>query len=241
MNNGKSFFQVLRDHKKTNVSLLILLGFSILLIGYQLIDLFDYYGFDIQVLFIIAPFIIFAVLALYYEHNKMSFAAHLIFFVGLLEPYIRNFYQMIFQTGTINITVFLTTTIGALIAVYAILKMIAHNREIKTYMPAIKRSILFLLAIVLINIYLIESLEQSLIILLMMGAALLTGGAKMSLPIVLMVYINKIVSAVYLAYIYNNNLGNVNQTNLLINSIIYVLIIFYTVRLMREEDNVLYA
>lgn len=241
MQNNNSLFSILRGHKKNKMGFFILIGLSALIIGYQLIEYINLIGFDVQIIFLLAPILITVGFSLYYEYNKLSFIAHLIFFTGLLEPYIRDFYAMIFQSGTLDFATTFTTMVGALISVYMILKMIAHNQEIKSFIPSIRRNIMFLLVLVLINLYLLESLQASLVLLLLIIMALLTGGPKMTLPLVLMIYITKIVSAIHVAYLIGNNLGNYNKTNLMVNVVIYVLMIYYTIRLMREEDNILYS
>lgn len=241
MNNRKSIFATLREHKNNQMSLIIMVGIILVNLIYNFFNYLDVYGLSIDIIFLLAPIIIFGGFALYYEKNNLSFVAHLILFIGLLEPYIREFYQMIFSFGSFGFLDFLIITIGAAMSIYTILKMIAHNNEIRTFIPRIKSNILFLLIIVLVNLYLLESLSHVLLFSLIMIAALFTSGAKMTLPVVLMIYIARIVETVHFAYLLGGNLRNQAQMNIIVNTIIYVFIIAYTVKLMREEDNILYS
>ncbi|HHX78778.1 MAG TPA: hypothetical protein GX695_03375 [Acholeplasmataceae bacterium] len=241
MNNRKSIFATLREHKNNQTSLIIMVGIILVNLIYNFFNYLDAYGLRIDIIFLLAPIIIFGGFALYYEKNKLSFVAHLILFIGLLEPYIREFYQMIFSVGSFGFSDFLIITIGAAMSIYTILKMIAHNNEIRTFIPRIKSNILFLLIIVLVNLYLLESLSHVLLFSLIMIAALFTSGAKMTLPVVLMIYIGRIVETVHFAYLLGGNLSNQRQINIIVNTIIYVFIIAYTVKLMREENNILYS
>lgn len=237
---NRGIMATLRSHKNNNMGLVILFFMSIYFIGINLVEYINDIGFNFSAVILLLVLSISSGLALYFEYRKQSVVAHLIFFVLMLEPFLRTFYNLMFSTSTVEVIYFLKTLIGAIASIYVIMKIIAHNNEIKTYVPQIKRSILVLLVIVLINQYLMESIYTSLIYALFMITAIFTGGGKMSLPIVFAIYLQKTVLLVEQAYIFRDMLTGSMQFNMIINAVIYVLIMYYTVKLLREEDSQIY-
>src|SRR5690554_1402588 len=225
---NRGIMATLRSHKNNNMGLVILFFMSIYFIGINLVEYINDIGFNFSAVILLLVLSISSGLALYFEYRKQSVVAHLIFFVLMLEPFLRTFYNLMFSTSTVEVIYFLKTLIGAIASIYVIMKIIAHNNEIKTYVPQIKRSILVLLVIVLINQYLMESIYTSLIYALFMITAIFTGGGKMSLPIVFAIYLQKTVLLVEQAYIFRDMLTGSRQFNMIINAVIYVLIMYYT-------------
>lgn len=236
----KNLMSTLREHKQSKMSFALLALSVVVILIMSLIIRYDAVGFDLTLLFVVINVAIIGGAALYYESRNLSFFAHLIVLILFLEPNLRGFYNFIFDfiggryPSLLN---FINLIIGTILSIYMILKLIAHNSEIKSFFPSFNRRILTLLAIVLIGLYLINDFSTVLLYAFLMIIAALTGGSKMTLPVVLMIYLARLSNIVQTATLFRAGLTGAQQTNIIINSIFYIFIIYYTIRLMREEDQ----
>lgn len=230
----------LRKHKANNTGLLILMILSITFIGIKFIEIYNnsFSGNRIsELIFGLSTLVIFSLVSLWYERNKLSVVAHLVFFIGFLEPYLRDFYQSLLGAST-N-TNFLVLILGVVATIYIILKIFAHNSELRSNLPTVNRQISFLLIISLINVYFVETFSNVLVYLLIIILAMSSSNGKGALPVVILIYAQRLVATLNSAYLISGSQGlNTGQKiNVLFNLLFIIIIIFYTIRLLKHEDR----
>ena len=236
----KGLLATLREQKATKVSFYLLIVTILITIAMNVVSYYLVRGFTWSLFFSQFIVLIIGATALYYENRGLSFVAHGVVLILLLEPYLRELYSLLFTAfgGGVPIETIIQILIGSVLSIYMILKMVAHNRELNLYLPKINYNILTLLLIVLLNIYLFDNLASALIYLLLMVFAVLSGGGHLALPIVLMIYFGRLTNTLHTAFI----LRNQAPATLGLNALIYVVIIYYTIRLMRyNDDQALYS
>lgn len=232
MNN---LMNTLRSHKRNNVSFITL---ALLVVGFlaiMIIDILTNLRTDKLVLLIFAiviPILI-GLIALWYEKRGQSLVAHVLFFVFFLEGFFKEFVDVIF--GGVQPLNIVYTVLGAAAGIYIILKVIAHFNEVRASVPIITRAVGVLIVISLINVYIDQNFTAVLTYGLIILLAVATGNGKSALPVVILIYANRVQTTLYSAY-RSVGLNSNQKINIVINVLFAAFFIYMAVKLLREDE-----
>lgn len=230
--------ELFNEHKRTGLGFTILLLMSIFIFGMELLPILSGpFNFDIDfallLIYLIAVTIIKLAVPLILERKGNSFAAHLTLIAFFLPNYLRDIFSLSQQTDLLG---FLTLFLGVIMSIYALLKLYAHNNEIKTYLSKPNPALSIILIISLIKVYLDSSFQAMAVYLLLFFVIIITTNSIEILPLSISIYATSLASNLYRLFI-NAQAQTSVYLSIMFSIIINLVMLVYIIKIYRDYHS----